>query len=41
MLVAWDGSSILDHDSIKGLVAELAACVGPDVAKEMVVDLGG
>lgn len=41
MLVVWDENTIRDHDSMKGIVAELVACVGPDVAKEMIVDLSG
>lgn len=32
---------MLEHDSIKGIVAELAACVGSEVAKEMIIDLSG
>jgi len=39
MLVAWDNKTMLDHKSIKGLIAELVACVGPEVAKEVIVDL--
>jgi len=41
MLVTWDSKTILDHKSIKGLVAELVACTGPEVAKEVIVDLSG
>lgn len=41
MLVAWDSKTILDHKSIKGLVAELVACVGPEVANKVIVDLSG
>ena len=41
MLVSWDNKTLLDHTSVKGIIAELAACVGPEVAKEVTVDLSG
>ncbi len=41
MLVAWDSKTMLDHKSIKGMIAELVACIGAEVAKEVIVDLGG
>ncbi|PVH84574.1 arginine-tRNA-protein transferas-like protein 1 [Cadophora sp. DSE1049] len=36
-LVSWDTSDMDTSSSIKGIIAELAAAVGPDLAKEMVV----
>ncbi|RDL39021.1 Arginine-tRNA-protein transferas-like protein 1 [Venustampulla echinocandica] len=36
-LISWDDSSIDNPQSIKGIIAELVAAVGPDVAKEMTV----
>lgn len=38
-LVAWEDGDILDPRSLKGFIAEFAACVGPKVAKTMVVRL--
>jgi arginine-tRNA-protein transferase len=37
-LVSWDDSSLESSDSIKGRIAELVAAVGPDCAREMVVN---
>ncbi|KAK8198519.1 Arginyl-tRNA--protein transferase 1 [Zalaria obscura] len=39
-LVAWDESpeALLDPTSITGLVAEFAACIGPELAKEVALD---
>jgi len=37
-LVSWEEGDYLDPNSIKGVVAELAACLGVDVAAEMGVD---
>ncbi|OCK77147.1 hypothetical protein K432DRAFT_407578, partial [Lepidopterella palustris CBS 459.81] len=40
-LVSWDPSdSLLDPRTLKGFIAEFAACVGPGVASGMVVRLG-
>jgi len=39
--VGWKEGSFTDKHSIKGVVAELAACVGLDVAREMIVEMGG
>ncbi|KAI9049919.1 hypothetical protein LZ554_006066 [Drepanopeziza brunnea f. sp. 'monogermtubi'] len=38
--VSWESSDIDDPDSIKGVIAELAAAVGPALAREMVVKFG-
>jgi arginine-tRNA-protein transferase len=38
-LVSWDTGSETDMESLKGVFAEFAACVGPDVAREITVDL--
>jgi len=38
-LVSFEDSSPLNPHSLKGLIAEFAACVGPIVAMEMVVKL--
>ncbi|QIW96776.1 hypothetical protein AMS68_002294 [Peltaster fructicola] len=37
-LVAWEEGSELDSTSIKGIVAEYAACVGPSIAPEAIID---
>lgn len=37
-LVAWETGSITDSHSIKGVVAEFVACVGPKVAKTVTLD---
>lgn len=39
-LVNWDSSDMDDPESIKGVIAELAAAVGPALAREMVVKFG-
>ena len=36
-LIKWEESDIDDNRSIKGLVAEMAAAVGPEIAKELTV----
>ncbi|KAE8452796.1 hypothetical protein EG329_013068 [Mollisiaceae sp. DMI_Dod_QoI] len=38
-LVGWDESELDSTNSVKGIIAELAAAVGPECAKEMVVYL--
>ncbi|KAK8428124.1 arginine-tRNA-protein transferase [Phyllosticta citricarpa] len=40
-LVMWDQGSLTDNHSIKGVFAEMAAAVGPVVAREMVIKLNG
>lgn len=40
-IVTWEQGTPQDPRTLMGVVAELAACVGPEVAREMVVDLGG
>ncbi|EMF17316.1 arginine-tRNA-protein transferase 1 [Sphaerulina musiva SO2202] len=37
-LVSWESGHILDAKTLKGAFAELAACTGPLVAKEAIVD---
>jgi arginyl-tRNA---protein transferase len=39
-LVGWKDRDIDDATSIKGIIAELAAAIVPEVAREMVVTLG-
>ncbi|KAI9836907.1 MAG: hypothetical protein M1819_001072 [Sarea resinae] len=39
-LVGWDSSDILDMRTLKGYIAELAACLGPNLAKETVISMG-
>ena len=36
-LAAWEGGDIKDPASLKGIIAELVACLGPDVARQVVV----
>ncbi|EME49655.1 hypothetical protein DOTSEDRAFT_143846 [Dothistroma septosporum NZE10] len=36
----WESGSDLDHSSLRGIFAELAAVLGPDVAKEAIIDFG-
>ena len=38
-LVSWETGSDTDMESLKGVFAEFAACVGPDVARQVIVDL--
>ena len=38
-LIGWDTGSETNMGSLKGVFTELTACVGPDVAREIVVDL--
>lgn len=33
-LVGWEGSEMTDPHTIKGTVAEFAACIGPELVKE-------
>jgi len=40
-LRGWDEADLADGASLKGVVAEYAACVGADVAAEAVVLFGG
>lgn len=37
-IVSWDEGSETDSTSIKGIIAEMAACLGPDLAQSVVVD---
>lgn len=39
-LVGWRDGSFADNHTLKGFVAELAACLGADVASEVVVEIG-
>lgn len=36
-LVSWDDGSISNVSSLKGIVAEFAACVGPAAAKGIIM----
>ncbi|CAI6260224.1 unnamed protein product [Periconia digitata] len=36
-LMAWESGDVKDPKSLKGIIAELVACLGPDVAKDVVV----
>ena len=36
----WDTGSDLDQSSLRGIFAELAAVLGPDVAQEAIIDFG-
>ncbi len=37
-LVSWDGSDMADSRTIKGLAAELAACIGPDLVERTMLE---
>lgn len=37
-LQTWEDGNIEDSSSLKGIVAEFVACVGPDVAKQVILD---
>lgn len=37
-IVSWDDGSETDPTSIKGIIAEMAACLGPELAESVVVD---
>lgn len=37
-IVSWASGSVLDPTTLKGMMAELAACTGPKLAKETTVD---
>ena len=37
-LDGWESGNLVENNSSKGIVAELAACIGPNLAREMVVD---
>ncbi|XPS95143.1 Arginyltransferase [Ascochyta lentis] len=39
-LVSWDDGDIRQPHSIKGIIGELVACLGPEAASQVVVDLG-
>lgn len=39
-LRTWHQGKVEDTGTLKGIVAELAACVGPEIAVQVVVDLG-
>lgn len=40
-LLSWDDGDVRQPHSIKGIIAELVACLGPEVASQgIVVDLG-
>lgn len=35
--MAWESGDIRDPKSLKGIIAELVACLGADVARQVVV----
>ncbi|EMC96642.1 hypothetical protein BAUCODRAFT_122625 [Baudoinia panamericana UAMH 10762] len=37
-LVQWETGAETDKTTVKGVIAEFAACIGPDVAKDVLVD---
>ncbi|CAF9910945.1 MAG: Arginyl-tRNA--protein transferase 1 [Alectoria fallacina] len=39
-LVGWDESEMSDSSSIKGIAAELAACIGPDLVQKTALHFG-
>ncbi|KAF1989084.1 arginine-tRNA-protein transferase 1 [Aulographum hederae CBS 113979] len=39
-LMAWESGDATDPQSLKGIIAEMMACVGPEVAREAVVRFG-
>lgn len=39
-LVTWEEGSLTDAATLKGIIAEFAACVGPVIAEECVLDFG-
>jgi hypothetical protein len=39
-LVSWDNSSLTDSRTAKGIIGELVACMGPEAAWQIVVELG-
>ncbi|KAF3008623.1 Arginyl-tRNA--protein transferase 1 [Curvularia kusanoi] len=39
-LVSWDDGDVRDPHSIKGIIGELVACLGPEAASQIVVELG-
>ena len=39
-LLSWDDGDVRQPHSIKGIIGELVACLGPEVASQIVVDLG-
>ncbi|KAL7773757.1 hypothetical protein CFE70_003724 [Pyrenophora teres f. teres 0-1] len=39
-LVSWEGSDLRNPKSIQGIIGEMVACMGPEVAWQIVVQLG-
>lgn len=39
--MSWDNGTVGDTSSIQGIIGDLIACVGAELARELVVDLGG
>ncbi|KAI1573408.1 arginyl-tRNA:protein arginylyltransferase [Pyrenophora tritici-repentis] len=39
-LVSWEGSDLRNPKSIQGIIGEMVACMGPEVAWQVVVQLG-
>lgn len=38
--MSWRSSDIRDPHSVKGIIGELVACLGPEAASKVVVELG-
>lgn len=38
-LVGWEESEMMDPHAIKGIVAEFAACIGPELVKETCIKI--
>ena len=36
---SWNNGSVMNSRTLKGAVSELAACVGPSVSREMIIQL--
>ena len=39
-LRSWAEDDFYDSNSVKGLTAELAACIGPDMVEQTMISLG-
>lgn len=39
-LVSWNNAELKNPRSIKGIIGELVACLGPEAAWQVVVELG-
>jgi hypothetical protein len=39
VLGGWDREAMMDSTTLQGVLAEFVACIGPDLAKKIVIDL--